>query len=602
MAFGPRWKVLRRYRLAQDEGVAELSLAPEHAAEAGAWLAHPALMDIATGWAMGLIEGWSPDHLWVPMGYRAIRLYAPLPARVISHVRNAGRNSDAQGMAQFDITLAAPDGTICAEIRGFALRKLAGAAIPAAPASARPARSLSPAERRLAHNISQGIPAAIGPAMLSRAVSSGLAQVYVSSLDLGALIAEAGIVPDAAPAEGGFDRPDLDSDFVEPAPGTEAELAQIWSDLLGIARVGAADSFFDLGGHSLIAVRMFGQIRKRFGVDLPISTLFEAPTIVALAALIEERTGPREAAPDNLRSLPARAPSAGSAGAGRPRHRFLVDMGGRGDGTPFFMVAGMFGNVMNLRQLAQRLGADRRFYGIQARGLLGEDKPHASFEEAARDYIAELREVQPQGPYLLGGFSGGGLTAYEMARQLEAAGEEVAMLVMLDTPLPLREPLSRRDRLLIRLAEMREGGAGFFGKWLADRIRYEVARRRKAQALDAGAPAAEGAFHDLAIEAAFLSWLPGLRLTRREGPVVMLRPPLDPRWKVSGGRFVTSARTYMLPDNGWSAWMPALRVIEVPGDHDSMVLEPNVRRMASLLRDILREAEGDGRARARAAE
>lgn len=593
MAFGPRWKVLRRYRIQGDEGLAELALDPEFAAEAGPWLVHPALMDIATGWAMALIKGWTPDALWVPMGYGSIRLYRPLPARVTSRIRNAGENSDALGMAQFDITLAGPDGVVCAEIKGFSLRKLA-TAISAQPRRVRPARpSLSPAERRLQQNISQGIPAAVGPAMLSRAISTGLAQVYVSSLDLNALIAEAGVMPDVAPAEGGFERPDLDSDFIEPAPGTEADLAAIWSELLGIAQVGAGDSFFDLGGHSLIAVRMFGQLRKKFDVDLPISTLFEAPTISQLAALVEERTGPRMPVADNVRQLPV---------ADRAKRRFVVDMGGRGEGTPFFMVAGMFGNVMNLRQLAQRLGADRKFYGLQARGLLGDDKPHGSFEEAARDYIAELREVQPHGPYLLGGFSGGGLTAYEMARQLRAAGEEVAMLVMLDTPMPLREPLSGKDRKLIRLGELREGGVGFLRQWLRDRIGYEISRRKKAQALESGVSAGEGAFHDLEIEAAFISWLPGMRITPWDGPVAMFRPPLDRRWKVSGGRYVTTGREYLLEDNGWTPFMPQLQVIEVPGTHDSMVLEPNVRRMASVLRDLLREADGDAPARAKAAE
>ncbi|ABL68948.1 type I polyketide synthase [Paracoccus denitrificans] len=594
MAFGPRWKVLRRFRITGDEGVAELSLDPEFAAEAGEWLAHPALLDIATGWAMQLIKGWTPEHLWVPMGYGSIRLYAPLPAQVTSRIRNAGENTDAQGMAQFDITLAAPDGGVVAEIKGFALRKLA-AAISATPARSQPPRSLSPAERRLHHNISQGIPAAIGPAMLSRAISTGLSQVYVSSLALPALIAEAGVTEDAAPAEGGFERPDLDSDFVAPAPGIQAELAAIWSELLGIAQVGAADSFFDLGGHSLIAVRMFGQLRKKFGVDLPISTLFEAPTIAELAALVEERTGPRElVSPDNVRELPVSA---------RPRFRFLVDMGGRGDGTPFFMVAGMFGNIMNLRQLAQRLGPDRRFWGIQARGLLGDDKPHEDLAEAARDYIEELRQVQPEGPYLIGGFSGGGLTAYEMARQLRAAGEEVAMLVMLDTPLPLREPVGRKDRLMIRLGELREGGPGFVWKWLRDRVAYEFRRRSKAKAVEAEVGAqATGAFHDLAIEAAFLAALPKMRLSVWDGPVAMFRPPLDKRWKVTGGRWINSGRDYVVEDNGWTPWMPDLRVIEVPGDHDSMVLEPNVRRLASVLREILRDADADAPAGIKAAE
>ncbi|MTH77816.1 type I polyketide synthase [Paracoccus aestuariivivens] len=595
MNFGPRWKVLRRMRQSGDHGVAQLSLEPQFANEPEqGWLTHPALLDIATGWAMGLIRGWSSDHLWVPMGYGAIEIYKPLPAQVTSLVRNAAENSDAQGIAQFDITLAAMDGTVCLEIRGFSLRKMV-AAISATPRNrTQPARSLSPAERRLQHNISQGIPAAIGPQMLSRAISTGLSQVFVSSLDLPALIAEASVTESAAPAEGGFERPDLDGDFIAPTAGTQTDLAAIWSELLGIAQIGAADSFFDLGGHSLIAVRLFGQVRKKFGVDLPISTLFEAPTISELANLIEERTGPREVASNNVHAL---------VSTDRVKRRFVVDMGGRGDGTPFFIVAGMFGNVMNLRQLAQRLGVDRRFYGLQARGLLGDDKPHDSFAEAARDYIAELREIQPEGPYLIGGFSGGGLTAYEMARQLRASGQEVAMLVMLDTPLPLREPVSRKDRLMIRYRELGEGGPGFAAKWLRDRVAYEVFRRRKAKAVEAEVSAeASGAFHDLAIEAAFLGALPGMQLSVWDGPVAMLRPPLDQRWKVSGGRWINSGRDYVVPDNGWSAWMPNLQVIEVPGDHDSMVLEPNVRRMTSILRDILREADSQALSRVQAAE
>src|SRR5690606_33507910 len=140
-------------------------------------------------------------------------------------------------------------------------------------------------------------------------------------------------------------------------------------------------------------------------------------------------------------------------------------------------------------------------------------------------------QIQPAGPYLIGGFSGGGLTAYEMARQLRAAGEEVAMLVMLDTPLPLREPVSRKDRLAIRLGELREGGAGFLWKWLRDRVAYEFPRRSKARAVEAEVGSeATGTFHDLAIEAAFLAALPKMRLSVWAGPVAMFRPPLDRRW------------------------------------------------------------------------
>ncbi|MFB9222924.1 type I polyketide synthase [Paracoccus cavernae] len=596
MRFGQRWQVLRRYAITGGEGMAELALDPAFAGDlAQGYILHPALLDIATGWAMELVEGWRPDHLWVPMGYGSIIVHGPMGGQVISRIRNAGANTAAVGMAQFDIDLALPDGTVAVEIRGFAIRKLEGGFNAGSRAKVDAARPLSPAERRLHLNISQGIPAEIGPEMLTRALATGLPQVFVSSLDLPSLIAEAALPEDAGASEGGFERPDLDGDFVEPAPGLEAEIAAIWSELLGIAQIGAEDSFFDLGGHSLIAVRMFAQVRKAIGIDLPISTLFEAPTIAKLAALIAPRVAPR----DGVVAAGPRLVAAADQGD-KPARRFVVDMGGTDGGTPFFMVAGMFGNIMNLRQLAQRVGPDRHFYGLQARGLFGDDKPHESFIDAARDYLVEIRQVQPHGPYLLGGFSGGGLIALEMARLLQAEGEEVAQLVMLDTPLPMRPGLSKQDKLLIRFTEMREQGPAFAANWIKNKLGYEMSRRQRA---NAAAPEAEGAaFHDLAIEAAFREALPKVELAEWKGPVAMFRPPLDHRFKVSGGRWVTTGREYLYEDNGWSEWMPQLRVIEVPGDHDSMVLEPNVRRLASVLRDILREADEAVAARAEAAE
>ena len=96
--------------------------------------------------------------------------------------------------------------------------------------------------------------------------------------------------------------------------------------------------------------------------------------------------------------------------------------------------------------------------------------------------------------------------------------------------------------------------------------------------------------------------LPTLDLSVWDGPVALFRPPLDNRWKATGGRWINSGRDYVVADNGWTPWMPNLRVIEVPGDHDSMVLEPNVRRLTSVLREILADADLDAGARSKAAE
>ncbi|HHB81507.1 MAG TPA: polyketide synthase, partial [Aliiroseovarius sp.] len=279
--------------------------------------------------------------------------------------------------------------------------------------------------------------------------------------------------------------------------------------------------------------------------------------------------------------------------AAAPRRRFthLVPMheGEGGEATPFFLVAGMFGNVLNLRHLAHLLGADRPFYGLQAKGLLGNEAPHDDVAEAAASMIAEMRQVQPHGPYLLGGFSGGGITAYEIAQQLEAAGEKVALVVLLDTPLPQRRPLSGKDRALIQLQELRRKGPGYLGKWAVNRVKWEQAKRRGAapEAPQSDAPQ----FHNAAIEAAFLTSVAAYELKPWSGNLVLFRPPLVGHWQVSNGRWVDSQRAYLFEDNDWGEWAPGLSVHEVPGDHDSMVLEPNVRVLAAHMRREIEAAE-----------
>jgi len=446
------------------------------------------------------------------------------------------------------------------------------------------AAPLSPEEERLFEAIGQGIRPGEGIAALDRALASGAAELVLSPVDLGALIAQAA-APAAQEAGGGqsFERPDLDSDYVAPRNDIETALAGHWQSLLGVAQVGVEDSFFDLGGHSLIAVRLFALINRTWGVQLPMSVLFEAPTIARLAALIGARTG-------YVGNSGEAAAGAAEGAEAKPAFTHLVALhqGEAGAKLPLFIVAGMFGNVLNLRHMALLLGRERPVYGLQARGLIGGDEPHRRIEEAAAAYVAELRQVQPHGPYLLSGFSGGGITAYEMAQQLRAAGEEVAVLAMLDTPLPVRPSLSARDKALIKLAELRRKGPAYLGEWARNRIEWERARRR-GETGEAAAPGSE--FNNTKIEMAFREAVAVYQVKPWDGPITLFRPALDLHWQVSGGRWVSAAKEYVYPDNDWTRFAPALEVIEVPGDHDSMVLVPNVSVLAGRLREIVARAE-----------
>lgn len=601
LRFGERWKVLRSVAFGRGEAMARLALSEAFVSDLDdGYLLHPALLDISTGYAMDLIEGYdSAAGLWVPMTYGRIEVHGALPAAVWSHARLDTSRSLGPGYATFDVTIADEQGRTLIEVQGFTIKQLAAgadlaASLPSesdakAAASAKSqsrGAELSPALARLAAQVDQGILPEEGFEALLRAVGTGKPQVVVSSMELTAL--QRAVARDDAPqaASTTFDRPDLGVDFVEPQTEYERTLAGFWSELLGVKTIGVHDSFFDLGGHSLIAVRLFRMIKATYAVEFPISTLFEAPTIAQCAALIEKTAAKPQARADEETTGGATVTALDQ----QPRLLHLVRMDGGKSArrTPFFLCAGMFGNILNLRHLAVQIGADRPVYGLQARGIYGGQEPHETFEDMARDYLAEVRSVQPHGPYLLGGFSGGGLVAYEMAQQLRADGEETALVVMLDTPYPADAVLSIRDRIMMKMQDLNREGLAFIETWVRNRMAWE---RRRAQARNAGAPKSAEQFHNEEIEAAFRRALARYRGVSYDGAVLLMRPKQHVAYRISGGRELDHERSLLRADNGWTPFVADLSIHEVPGDHDSMVLEPNVRVLASYLRAELARAD-----------
>jgi thioesterase domain-containing protein/aryl carrier-like protein len=193
------------------------------------------------------------------------------------------------------------------------------------------------------------------------------------------------------------------------APRTEREelLCRLFAEVLGTELVGIDDDFFELGGHSLLILRLAGRIRQTLGVDLTVRTLFEAPTV----ARLEPRLG-SDALDDAL--------------------DVLLPLRTGGDLPPLFCVHPGLGVGWVYSGLVPALERDRPLYALQARGLTGQGELPASAEEMAEDYLAQIREIQPEGPYHLLGWSFGGLVAHLMATKLQAGGEEVALLALLD--------------------------------------------------------------------------------------------------------------------------------------------------------------------------
>ncbi len=196
--------------------------------------------------------------------------------------------------------------------------------------------------------------------------------------------------------------------FNAPADELELKLTRIWERVLGINSISVDDNFFELGGHSLLAVRLFAQIEKAFRRNLPLATLFQAPTVKQLARALREDGWPTT-------------------------WSSLVPIQTGGSRPPFFCIHAAGGNVLEYHDLARLLGPDQPFYGLQAKGLDGEQEPHTTIKDMAAHYIKEMREVQAEGPYLIGGRSSGGTIAFEMACQLSGAGQQVALLALVDT-------------------------------------------------------------------------------------------------------------------------------------------------------------------------
>ncbi len=207
-----------------------------------------------------------------------------------------------------------------------------------------------------------------------------------------------------------------------PRDALEEELCALWRRLLAGGPVGIHDNFFELGGYSMLAVRMFAELRRRHGIDLPLSVLIERPTVARLAEAL--RAAPAASGGEDASAPDAAAPRAGGA---------LVELRAGGEGTPVFLVHAVGGHVLNYVPMARAMPAGRAVYGLQSPGVDEGMAPLASVDAMAELYAREIRAVRPHGPYVLAGGSMGGVVALEVARRLASAGETIALLGLFDT-------------------------------------------------------------------------------------------------------------------------------------------------------------------------
>ena len=352
----------------------------------------------------------------------------------------------------------------------------------------------------------------------------------------------------------------------QPLDHLERIFLQLWRDLLRVHDIRKDDNFFDLGGDSLLAVRVFQRAQELTGINLPLSTLLTAPTIAGQAAAFRA-AGAEEPESD--------VPREAGATDANP-WALLVPLQPHGELSPLFCIHAVGGNVLDYKPLARALGDDRPCYGIQALGLDGVTPPLQSLTAMAARYCAEIRSLQPHGPYFLAGRSMGGMIAYEMARQLHEQGEQIALLALFDTYGPGNhhfelqragslQKMGRRWRG--RWQRLRNSDLRRFKQWIGDFVFWrslwlsDAVRLRWARATGRALPHAPRyrlLWH--CHQCAYYSYVP----LPYPGKITLFRAAEHPP---------EMAASYAL---GWENAGVDLEVIQMTGDHDSLIEQPTL--------------------------
>jgi acetoacetyl-CoA synthetase len=334
-------------------------------------------------------------------------------------------------------------------------------------------------------------------------------------------------------------------------------LTPIWERVLQRPSIGVEDSFFDLGGDSLLAVELFSEIERVCGRELAPVTIYCAPTIASLAAVLDEPTAPR---------FPP-----------------LLQLKDGTEAPPLFLAHGLGGTAMDFFQLVKYIQTQRPMYGLQAKGTDGVDEPFDRIEDLAQFYLEAIKRLQPHGPYYLIGYSLGGLVTLEMAKHLTDHGEKVGLLALLESyPHSRYLSLGQRVRLGTRLATHRATTVGRLP--IRDALSYIVrpSERRLYVSRDGNGNAPS----QLPVGA---SHTPAMQRARESAYKSLMR--YRPHYYPGEIKFVRAETVTDFPDDPaavWSHLVAKIQVETVPGDHLG-ILGTHFESLASVVSRFLRE-------------
>ena len=604
MDFGPRWANIESIQLGDGEALIHIALPEAYNSDLAECGLHPGMLDMATGAAQMLIPGFNGlEEFYVPFSYGRVLVRHGLTAKLYSHVRL--RSSDGKS-AIFDATLLDEQGNVLASVEHYIMRRSQSFAAKGAAASDNAASIKSRATESAAEGyLREGMTPSEGLEALDRILANDISpQVIASTLDvelwLSRLDTGAHRVSGANTTQPAQDTNSSEADIVAPRDTVERELAAMWKEMLGVQRISITDDFFDLGGQSLIAVRLLNRICKHFAVELPLSVLFQAPTIASTAELLrgpfkaDEEEGQSQAAgdeapaPDSAKSinLPDAAIEVGATIPFTPkRFQYLVNITKGGNRPPLFCVHGAGGNVLNFRDISRALPKDQPFFGLQARGIDGTNRPHESIREMATAYVGEIRAQQPHGPYLLAGYSGGGVVAFEMARQLTELGEEVPLVVFFDTYHP-QMPIQTVD-FKRKLSRLRNEGLDYIRDVISLRLLWlrEARQRQQIAKYLRDGETVPFDLRDRQLTDNFVRAASNYRPQPWAGRAMLFR--------AATANYIFSAGG---PCYGWDKVITGgVETVVISGDHDTLLLGPNSLELMGHLNKALEKAVAPGR-------
>ena len=350
---------------------------------------------------------------------------------------------------------------------------------------------------------------------------------------------------------------------MSPRNTLELKLVQCWEQIFGFGPISVKDNFFELGGHSLLAVRMIAMAQKSLDRKIPLALLFQEATVERLARTLQQQTGPEIS-------------------------ETLVELQPGDTGQPLFLVHPVGGNVFCYTQLVRHLGPSRTVYAFQAQGLDGKTVPHEQIEKMATQYLEAMLKVQPEGPYFLGGWSMGGAVAFEMAQQLRLTGQRVGMLALLDSYADIsRDGRSKDDLMLLKKFALDLGIALDRLNLPLDSLRALGQDELLARLLEHASTAeiVDSTFGAQEFQSLFQVFKSNYRAIESYLPRTY---PDRIQLFIAGDKAASAVEDQT---NGWSKLGAAVETHVIPGDHYTILQNPNVEKLAEALTACLREAE-----------